>query len=187
MRSYDAGELSGCHRISVEASVSGYDVFGGSGTISISGDVCDCCDEKSGYFAVQASAVATVGIGAQFTIWGYKIGAEARGPQIEILNTSIGYEKECGESAHASLKVHKGLDLTLSGSIGEGAGIEVGGHARAWGGLTIEFGNRRWDAYFESGNEVFAELKFYVGAVIYTKPWKGPKNESKRLIRSGSF
>ncbi|MBB5354011.1 RHS repeat-associated protein [Haloferula luteola] len=185
-----------CRNVSLDFGFSAYDVVGGSGNVSLHGEKCDCCDqetgetEKFGQFDVSVSAVATVGlgIGGKVTIAGYVVGAEVQGPQIELVNISVHYKKECGEDAKTTVDMVKAFDLKLSGTIGEGVGITVNGSARVWGGFRVEFQDRKYTSYFVYGNEasLTATVHFGLASTTFTLAEADP-NESKKEINSGSF
>jgi hypothetical protein len=142
------------------------------------------------HFNVSLSAVATIGLGVgkTMTFGGWVVGAVVQGPQIELINQSLNYNKECGEKAELSLDMMKAFDLKLSGTYGNGIAGTIYGGARFWGGFRVNFKDNNYSAYFVNGNQVKLTATLHAGlaSTTWTLADSGV-TEAQSLILQGSF
>lgn len=169
----------GCHAISTKESVGFYALIGGSITADLNGEVCDCYDEctkkktKGLAIDVRGGVKAEVGVGAgsHFTLAGYEIAYELKGPS--IVNFSQGYvTRECGGEISAG--GGGGFEFTAGGEIAFGEGFGISGSLLA--STKIEYGLRLKDdevqLYIQAlGFEINGQIEFFLLVGSYIKPW----------------
>jgi RHS repeat-associated protein len=184
-----------CKNVNFSFGISGYTGLGSSGTISIDGKKCDCCNQDTGeikkwdMFEVKASAIATIGlgIGGTVTVAGHVVGAQLQGPQIEFVNTSISLSKECGEDVKGTFEIIKAFDLKLAGTLGTGFGATATGSAKVWGGWRIKFHGNAYRSYWVRGQTTNLSIRVHAWVASTTYNFHEDTWEKETFLEYGSF
>jgi RHS repeat-associated protein len=185
-----------CSGVSEAVGGSAYALFVASAKVSISGEVCDCCDTETKEVkpkdtwnvTVRARARIGVGVGGDLRIAGYYISpGKMLGPQVELVDVSGGYEKKCGESGKAFLKNQKAIDLFLSGGLGGRFGVTIRAGIKGFVGVEVELVGRAWTSYIYWGYSASGSVDVHLLAASHSKPWYWAGEKDRQLISEGSF
>ena len=187
---------SNCKTVSIAQSAGAYAGVGASGSIELSGQKCDCCNSDTGetieedYFNVTGRASAKIGIGGggHFRAFGYYISpGELLGPQVELLDTSVGYEKPCGEEGYAFFTQQVAIDVSGSYGIGAGAGASVSAGLKGWANIQVKFYSKKYESSVNWGYTASAKLTVHLGLGSISQTWTGPSSTHSAPLVSGSF
>jgi len=186
-------KTSNCKGISIGIGGSAYVGVGGGGSVTISGEKCDCCNTstgeiiKEGYWKVGVTAKAQIGfgIGGHIRILGFQFSiGQITGPQLELINLSVSYNKNCGEEGKGYFKNEKAINLGLGARI---ANASISGGARGFAGIEIEFTNKSYKSYKYYGWSWHANLTIHLGLFSINPRYSDNRPKTKILIAQGSF
>jgi len=190
-------KATNCRNVNTGISFSAYAGLGASASGKIKGQMCDCCNSKTGEtrpddewsLSVQAKGQVGLGGGARLVIGGYVLpSAVIRGPQVTLIDLSAGYRKKCGPNkGQLSIKKSYGFDLAISGGIGAGLGVSISGGIYYTFGIEILFKGRNYDVYYFANQRVSASVTFNLIGVNTTRNYVYSDKIPKIKHSSGSF